>query len=174
MKRTTSTIAAAGAIVLAFGCILPEPKTEVTADNFDLTPLVGAWTGEYSSEETGRRGDISFSLRPAEGVASGFIEMVARKPDNVVVPGDRPMVMGVQATQPRELLTIHFVRKEGNRVVGVLDPYSDPDCGCRVTTTFQGAFIDGRTIEGIYNTIGSELAHNTAGGRWKVTRAKRL
>ena len=75
---------------------------------------------------------------------------------------------------PGRLLTIHFVRKEGNRVIGLLDPYTDPDCACRVTTTFEGAFIDGRTIEGTYSTSGSELAHIPTGGQWKVTRAKHL
>jgi hypothetical protein len=173
MKRTTAIAWAAG-IVSALGCTLPDPNTEVTADDFDITPLIGVWSGEYSSDQTGRHGDISFTLRPAEGAASGFIEMVARKSDNVVVTADRPMVTGLPAAEPRELLTIHFVRKEGNRVVGILDPYTDPDCACRVTTTFQGSFTSGRTIEGVYNTIGSELAHTATGGRWKVTRVKRL
>jgi hypothetical protein len=83
-------------------------------------------------------------------------------------------VNGRLSVPRKQLLTIHFVRKEGNRVVGLLDPYTDPACACRVTTTFQGAFLDGRTIEGTYNTISSELAHTPTRGQWKVTRAKRL
>lgn len=174
MKRTTFFIAAAGASVLALGCSLRAPKTEVTADDFNLAPLVGKWTGEYSSRETGRAGDISFVLRAGEVAASGRIEMVAREPENVVVPADRPMVNGRLAIPARQLLTIHFVRKEGNGVVGLLDSYTDPDCACRVTTSFQGTFTDSRTIEGTYNTIGADLAHMPTGGHWKVTRAKSL
>lgn len=173
MKPTTIIIAAIGAIMLVPGCALRAPRTEVTADDFDLNPLVGQWTGEYSSESTGRAGDISFVLRAGEVSADGRIEMVAREPENAIAPTDRPTVNG-RVTPMRRLLTIHFVRKEGRGVIGLLDPYIDPDCACRVTTTFEGAFTDGRTIEGTYRTIGSELAHIPTGGRWKVTRAKRL
>jgi hypothetical protein len=174
MKRTTLIIATAGAIMLAQGCALRAPRTEVTADDFDLGPLEGQWSGEYRSEGTGRSGDISFVLRAGEVAASGRIEMVAREPEHVVVPADRPMVNGRLSVPARRLLTIHFVRKEGRRVIGLLDPYTDPDCACRVTTAFDGAFIDGHTIEGTYRTIGSELAHLPTGGQWKVTRVKRL
>lgn len=174
MKRTNLIIAAAGAIMLAQGCALRAPRTEVVADDFDLGPLVGQWSGEYASEVTGRAGDISFVLRAGDVAASGRIEMVAREPEQVVVAPDRPMVNGRLGVPARGLLTIHFVRKEGNRVIGLLDPYTDPDCACRVTTTFDGAFIDGRTIEGTYSTIGSELAHSPTGGQWKVTRVKGL
>lgn len=173
MKRTTLIIAA-GASALALGCALRAPGIEMSADNFDLAPLVGKWAGDYSGEQTGRSGDISFTLRAGDVAASGYVEMVARGPENVIVPASQPMVNGRQVVPARQLLTIHFVRKEGNAVVGLLDPYVDPDCACRVTTTFQGVFIDGRTIEGTYNTISAELAYIPANGRWKVTRAKRI
>lgn len=175
MKRTTVIIAAVSASLLAIGCAFrAPPETEVLADDFDLAPLVGKWTGEYDSEETGRRGDIAFTLRPGEGTASGYIEMVARKPENVVIATDRPIVNGIPSAQAKQLLTIHFVRKEGNRVVGLLDRYTDPDCACTVTTTFQGVFKGSHTIEGTYRTVSSELAHIPTGGQWKVTRSKRL
>jgi hypothetical protein len=174
MKPTTLIIAAVAAIMLVPGCALRAPKTEVTADDFDLSPLVGQWSGEYNSESTGRAGDISFVLRAGEVSASGRIEMVAREPENIIVPPDRPMENGRLTAPARRLLTIHFVRKEGRRVIGLLDPYTDPDCACRVTTAFEGAFTDGHTIEGTYSTISSELAHIPTGGHWKVTRAKRL
>lgn len=175
MKPTTLIIAAIGATMLLPGCAMRAPKTEVTADDFDLSPLVGQWVGEYNSQSTGRAGDISFVLRAGEVSAYGRIEMVAREPENVIVPTDRPMVNGRVTAPPRRVLTIHFVRKEGRRVVGLLDPYIDPDCACRVTTTFDGGFTDGHTIEGTYiTTTNSELVHIPTGGQWKVTRAKRL
>lgn len=174
MNRTTQIITAVGVTVFTVGCSLRAPKTEVTADDFDLAPLVGEWTGEFSSQDTRRSGDVSFILRAGEVSADGRIEMVAREPESVVVPSDRPMVNGRLTVPARQLLTIHFVRKEGNRVVGLLDTYTDPACACKVMTTFQGTFIDGRTIEGTYNTVSSELAHTPARGLWKVTKAKRL
>lgn len=54
--------------------------------------------------------------------------MVAREPENAIISANRPMVNGRQVVPARQLLTIHFVRKEGNAVVGLLDPYIDPDC----------------------------------------------
>jgi hypothetical protein len=174
MKRATLSIAAVGASVLVLGCALRAPKTEVTADNSDLAPLIGEWRGDYSSEATGRNGDISFALRAGEVSAFGRVEMVSREPQNVVVPADRPVVNGNRVVPAGRLLTIHFVRKEGNTVVGLLDPYVDPACACKVTTMFQGVFTDSRTIEGTYKTISSEFAHLPTGGQWKVTRAKHL
>jgi hypothetical protein len=174
MKRTTLMATAVGVSVLSLGCSLRAPKTDVTADDFDLAPLVGKWAGEYSSRETGRTGDISFVLRAGEVAAFGRIEMVARESENATIPAYRPMVNGRLAIPARQLLTIHFVRKEGNGVIGLLDSYTDPDCACRVTTSFQGVFTDSRTIEGTYNTIGADLAHIPTGGHWKVTKAKRL
>lgn len=174
MKRTTLIITAAGASVLALGCSLRAPKTEVTANDFDLAPLVGKWTGEFTSESTGRGGEISFLLRAGEVSASGRIEMVARESETVVVPADRPMVNGTMTVPAKQQLTIHFVRKEGKEVVGLLDPYTDSNCACRVTTSFQGVFVDSRTIEGTFSTISSELAHIPTGGHWKVTKARRL
>jgi hypothetical protein len=174
MKRTTLIFASVGASALILGCAFRAPKTEVAADDFDLAPLVGQWTGDYSSEATGRNGDISFALRAGEVSAFGRIEMVAREPQNLVVPTDRPMVNGRVAVPARRLLTIHFVRKEGNTVAGLLDPYTDPDCACRVTTMFQGVFTDSRTIKGTYKTISSDLAYIPTGGQWKATRVKRL
>lgn len=175
MKLTTLIIAGVGAIMLLPGCAPRAPKTEVTADDFDLSPLVGRWSGEYNSQSTGRAGDISFVLRAGEVSADGRVEMVAREPEHVIVPTDRPMVNSRVTAPPTRVLTIHFVRKEGRRVIGLLDPYIDPDCACRVTTTFEGAFSDGHTIEGTYTTVSnSELAHIPTVGQWKVTRAKRL
>lgn len=174
MKRTTGIIAAAAAGVLALGCHLRPPTTEVTASDFDLTPLVGKWTGEYNSEDTGRSGDISFVLRAGEVSAFGIVQMVAREPETAAAPADRMLVNNRLSVPTKQVLTIHFVRKQGKGVVGLLDPYTDPDCACRVTTSFQGVFTDSGTIEGTFTTISSELAHITSGGQWKVTRAKRL
>jgi len=174
MKRSTVILASIGASALALGCAFRAPKIEVTAEDFDLAPLVGEWRGDYASEQTGRNGDISFLLRAGEVSASGRIEMVAREPQAVVVPDERPMVNGRLNVRAKQVLTIHFVRKEGNRVIGMLDPYTDPECACRVTTTFEGVFLDSRTIAGTYNTLSAELAHHPTGGQWKVTRAKSL
>jgi hypothetical protein len=59
---------------------------------------------------------------------------------------------------------------EGSQVVGTLDPYRDPDCGCQLTTTFRGEFKDANTIEGTFTSVGSGIGHFPSSGRWKVAR----
>jgi len=147
---------------------------EVSAADFDVSALVGRWQGEYHSEETGRNGDITFTLQPGEASAYGDVMMIPRTPTRSTVPVHNEIV-GVPALgSVRELLTIHFVRKEGNVVVGMLDPYEDPECRCRVVTTFQGEFKDDGTIEGTFRTQGSDQIAMRAQGYWKVSRVKRL
>jgi hypothetical protein len=144
------------------GCRLRQPPIELSANNFDLTPLVGQWSGFYSSPETGRSGTIAFTLRAGESNAFGRVQMVPRGVDPNA------------ANASSQTLQIHFVRKEGRSVVGTLDPYTDPDCGCRVSTTFVGAFTDSRTIEGTYATSADKNQRAPTGGNWKVTLVRRL
>jgi hypothetical protein len=96
------------------------------------------------------------------------------KPSNDAVPysanTDRPVVRASAAQTSGELLTIRFVRMEGNQLVGILDPYRDPEDGCKMTTTFKGEFKDADTIEGTFTAVGSEMGHLPSSGRWKVTR----
>lgn len=173
MKYKTMLSALALMSFAAAACALREPTIKLSADDSDLRPLVGKWTGGYSSSETGRSGDISFTLKDEHSEASGGIVMTVRAPVTNIVPPAQQMVQGVIEGADRQLLTIHFARKEGNAVLGLLDPYVDPACQCRVTTTFQGVFVDWRTIEGTYRTQSADLVYTPTRGIWKVTLLKR-
>ena len=72
----------------------------------------------------------------------------------------------------RQTLSIRFVLVNDAQVAGVLNPYKDPDCGCTLTTTFEGALRD-NVIEGTFHSEGSHLGHIPQDGRWRVKRAKR-
>jgi hypothetical protein len=170
--RRLADICAVGLAASIMGCASNPPSTQVTSSDFDLNPLVGEWRGNYSSAETGRTGTIAFTLRAGESSASGNIVMIPR-PDSMLTSADQQLVTNIEAPG-RALLKIHFLRKEGGNLSGTLDPYSDPDCGCPVTTTFQGTFKDARTIEGTFNTVPSQPGGKVTGGKWKVTRLKRL
>jgi hypothetical protein len=170
MKCLTLVVAIVGATLASAGCATRQPEIELTSNDFDLNPLVGEWKGNYSSNETGRNGTIAFTLRAAELAASGNVVMLPRA-DSSFAANHAPVDPSVPNT--REVLTIHFVRKEGSNVVGTLDPYRDPLCACQVTTTFQGSFRDRSTIEGTYRTVPASGSKVT-GGTWKVTRVKRL
>jgi hypothetical protein len=138
-----------------------------------LSALVGDWSGEYTSPETGRSGSIAFKLEAGKDTAFGSIVMIPRAQYDRVstgVPVEHPNVTGAALQRPGELLTIRFVRMEGSHVVGTLDPYRDPDCGCQLTTTFRGEFTSESTIEGSFNSVGSEMSHLPTSGRWKVSR----
>jgi hypothetical protein len=171
MLRVSLIIVAALA-ASTIACASRNPGIELTASDFDLNPLVGEWRGDYSSAETGRSGTIAFTLRAGESSASGNIVMIPRA-DSLLTPAERDLVTNVSASG-RSVLSIHFIRKEGGNLSGTLDPYRDPECNCPVTTTFQGSFRDARTIEGTFSTVPSQPGHSVTGGRWKVTRVKRL
>ncbi|HMJ19221.1 MAG TPA: hypothetical protein VK478_12585 [Gemmatimonadaceae bacterium] len=172
IRRRLAEIFAAGVAASIMGCASNPPSTQVTASDFDLNPLVGEWRGNYSSAETGRTGTIAFTLRAGESSASGNIVMIPR-PDSMLTTAEEQLVTNI-AAPGRSVLKIHFLRKEGGNLSGTLDPYTDPDCGCPATTTFQGTFKDARTIEGTFNTVPSQPGGKVTGGKWKVTRLKRL
>lgn len=173
MRNITKLVATAVAIS-SFACARRYTPVEVSASDFDVAPLVGRWAGEYHSDDTGRSGNITFTLQPGEASAYGDVLMIPAAPTRSTVPLDHQIVGYPALGTVREILTIHFVRKEGNEVVGVLDPYQDPDCLCRVTTTFRGTFRDDRTIEGTFATQANDVVALRAEGKWKVSRVKKL
>jgi hypothetical protein len=164
MKRVIMIVAVACVAASATGCARRPPEIELTADDFDLSPLVGEWRGNYSNPAAGRSGTIAFTLRAGESSASGNVIMIPGKPDSLTSA----------TAMARSVLKINFIRKEGRKVTGTLDPYRDPTCGCRVITTFEGTFTDSRTIEGTFATVPSETGFTATGGRWKVERVRRL
>jgi hypothetical protein len=171
MKSLALTLIVAATTILGAGCASRQPQIELTSSDFDLNPLVGEWRGSYSSSETGRSGIIAFTLRAGASSASGNVVMVPRTDSSVA---RSQQAVDASAAAGRQVLTIHFVRKEGNNVLGTLDPYRDPECACQVSTTFQGAFSDRGTIEGTYTTVPSKPGTSVSTGRWRVTRVKKL
>jgi hypothetical protein len=171
MKRLTFVLAIAAVTLAVPGCASQnQPGIELSSSDFDLNPLVGEWQGTYNSSETRRSGTIAFTLRAGESAASGNVVMLPHIDASAASKADvDPSVMA-----SRQVLTIHFVRKEGNNVVGTLDPYLDPECACQVSTTFQGTFRDRGTIEGTYTTVPAQPGGGVTTGRWIVTRVKRL
>jgi hypothetical protein len=165
MKRILVVLTLAGVAVLGGACAAGKPpETEVTASDFDLEPLVGEWRGDYTNPGAGRSGTIAFRLRAGESSATGKVVLIPGKADTLVAA----------AAMARSVINISFMRKEGNKVTGTLDPYIDPACACRVTTNFEGSFKDARTIEGTFTTVPAQSGAQITGGRWKVTRVKRL
>ena len=169
MNRAIGITLAALAFTAA-GCARKAPGIELASSDFDLDPLVGQWRGNYGSAQTGRTGTIAFTLRAGESAASGSVVMLP-KPDSLLTAEEREMMTNVPE---RTVLRIHFIRKEGGNVSGGLDPYRDPTCDCTINTTFQGSFTSPTTIEGNYTSVPSSPGGVVSGGKWKVTRIRKL
>ena len=119
MNRLIVVLTFAGIAFSATGCASgPPPETEMSSSDFDLNPLVGEWHGEYTNPEAGRTGTIAFTLRAGESSASGKVVMIPGKADS----------LASAAAMARSVINIKFMRKEGNKVTGTLDPYRDPQC----------------------------------------------
>jgi len=131
--------------------------------------LVGKWSGDYSSRQTGRSGSITFDLVSEKDTAYCDVTMTPRPTVGQALLDGRP---GFPASTipPSQPLSVRFIRLADNRVSGTLEPYTDPDCGCRVTTVFEGKVVDANTIQGTFVTRGTDLSHQQSTGTWKVKR----
>ena len=158
---------------LLSACAGHPPPVPLTGSLRDIASLTGEWTGDYSSDATGRSGSISFMLTPRGDTAYGDVIMIPRglgqplrawRKDDASGPAD------AQQSRPTAL-TISFVRVQGNEVSGALAPYRDPECGCALATRFIG-WLKGDTISGSYFSS-HERSEAEAQGRWQVVRKGR-
>jgi hypothetical protein len=171
MHRATLILATTLA-ASTIACVSKTPGIELTSSDFDLSPLVGVWRGNYSNPQNGRAGTIGFSLRAGESFASGNVVMIP-KADSLLTPEEREVLSDLP-TAGRSVIPIRFLRKEGGNLTGTLDPYRLPDCDCTVTTNFQGKFTDANSIAGTFTTVPSKPGSTITSGTWKVTRVKKL
>jgi len=158
MTRTGFTLLT---LMVLAGCSAPGMPIPVRGD---VSPLVGHWEGEYSSSETGRVGSIVFTLVAGQDTATGDILMI---PANMETPGDVTRTPDPNRRTP-QVLKVSFVRCEGMEVTGWLDPYTDPDTGERVYTTFEGT-LKGDRLEGTFTSL-AELSGRRTSGKWMVKR----
>ena len=155
-----------GTLALSVACALNPAPVPVSGAAADLDALVGDWTGEYRSPETGRSGSILFTLEAGRDTAHGDIVMVSREAGMTFEDATR------QADARRamnQVLTIRFVGVSGSTVSGTIDPYPSPDCSCQLVTVFRGE-LKGNRIEGTFRTHhggGDTLVQE---GTWFATR----
>ncbi len=166
-RRTA--IAAAGALALA-ACSYTPPPVPLEGVPGDVSALIGAWEGEYSSRDTGRSGYIAFSLVEVGDTARGDVLMLP--PGEPRPEWRRDRDGGIVLTAPTrgrsQLLTIAFVRAQAGRVAGALSPYRDPACGCLLETRFYGTVAR----DSVYGTFDSHHVDTGANARgtWVVHR----
>ena len=166
--RGVAALALSGAVA----CSWRQTPVELIGDSTSIAALVGSWSGQYSSAETGRSGSISFKLASEKDTAYGDVLMVPVVRAGAAMNDERNPAVRAQTSGAAEPLKIRFVRLQGEGVSGTLDPYKDPNCGCTLVTTFTGTFTNPDTIEGTFQTRGTDFGHSPAAGHWKVTRQK--
>jgi hypothetical protein len=153
------TIAAVA--LAAAACSANPPPVPVFGDEQDLASLAGEWTGEYWSVESGRTGSILFRLEAGSDSAVGDVLMIpASRYDQHHHHGDE---------HPQsEFISIRFVRIQAGRVRGQLDMYRDPECGCRLDTSFEGT-LRADTLSGTFSSRHLESGH-VRHGHWRAVR----
>lgn len=154
------------AVVAAAACAANPSPVPIAGTARDLDALAGAWEGEYVSGETGRSGNITFTLRAGADSAFGDVVMIPRPVPPI--PADGRVPPGGVIDAPH-VLSIAFVRAGTGVVSGRLTPYQSPDCGCTLTTVFRGT-VSGDRIEGTFTMIHSDHMAPQQTGTWWVAR----
>ena len=146
------------------GCKTVGTSVPVHGKSEEIALLAGSWRGEYESVETGRHGFIAFNLAAQSDSAFGYVMMQPGQPEKGFFDD---FESGFNNSS--DLLTIKFVTFGMGHIVGRLDNYTDPACGCSLETTFEGHMKGEDRIEGVYISHG-EGFHIDARGRWSVDR----
>jgi len=169
MRYTRAAIAIAFAAAAA-GCTWRRTPVPLIAENGSTALLVGSWAGDYSSTETGRSGSISFELESEKDTAYCDVVMTPKVGNFRFSTEQRPDVPVVTPQALGEPLRIRFIRLGDGRITGTLEPYTDPECGCKVTTVFEGTLKGPDRIAGNYLTSGSDGYQSK--GKWTVVRQR--
>jgi hypothetical protein len=129
--------------------------------------------GAYQSPHTGRGGTIDITVAGTGDSASGVVIMIPAGLDQPLEPWLDPAAepqQPVSAGPAPTSLTIRLIWVEGNKVTGMMAPYSDPQTGERLITTFEGR-LAGDTIAGTFITRPSPPPQGQT-GLWLVVRQR--
>lgn len=133
------------ALAFVMACGGSQKEVAVQGSDMDLARVAGDWLGDYKGNESGRTGQVTFSLAVGSHTAEG----------QVIMNGATP-------------LKIEFVKVKENEVKGTIAPYMDPACSCEVETTFLGTLGEG-VINGTFTSQISKTGQVQT-GTWSVTR----
>ena len=152
-------------------CSWKRTPVPIISDTGSSALLVGTWSGEYSSRETGRSGSITFEMASEKDTAYCDVVMIPKVQTLQVATRDQAQAQMMKPESLPQPLKIRFIRLGEGQVSGTLDPYVNPECNCPVNTTFEGRVVDANRIEGTFMTRG--VGVQTASGVWKVKRQSR-
>lgn len=130
--------------------------------------LVGEWSGEFSSAETGRRGSIFFRLEAGRDTATGDVLIL---PDRTYNVPTAPEWNEDPWKTSAHVLQISFVRCTDGEVDGWIRPYQDPDSGQLTYTDFTGVIV-GDSLKGRFESRVENTGKRTS-GTWTVVRTRK-
>jgi len=148
----TNWVLAVSLVAVAGCAVNPAPVAVIGADT-DTQALGGEWFGEYESHDAERSGRIYFRFDRATGSAMGHVFM------------ERASESGLEPAH--EYVDLSSVEIAGHDVVGILAPYWDPRCGCRLQTTFRGT-LDGEVIRGTFTSVHRGRTEVDEGDWWAL------
>ena len=158
------------ALAAATGCAGQPAAVPVAGNVAGMDALSGRWEGSYHSTQTGRGGSIVFTLTAGTDSATGDVVMIPSGTNQPITrEGAGRAPVNASGAVPA-VLSIRFVRVEGGKVSGALDPYRAPDCDCVVSTTFVGD-LTGDRIAGTFTTRGGQPGAPVT-GEWEVRRRR--
>ncbi len=132
----------------------------------DRSRIVGEWHGEFVGTGTDRSGFIDFRLEPGRDSASGDVTILPRAV--LQQTWHRQHVSHRRAATPTAL-RIARLRVDATVVEGFVEPSSDPECSCTVTTWFRGV-VRGDSMTGEYV---SRRGSASSRGVWRMRRGAR-
>jgi hypothetical protein len=147
-------------------CASVRPGCPVTGDPETIARLAGDWHGTYKAED-GSEGRISFRLDAGTDTARGEVFIAPRTMVPITDADRAPNAF--HASSLALIPAVRFIEASGGELVGTLEPYQDPECGCVMRTSFRGR-LAGNTIEGTFTSEGSGFFHMPSRGTWKVVR----
>ena len=163
--RNALSCLAAGLVISASAGCAAGLAIPLYGDPPRVAALTGEWSGTYVRDDGRRDGEIWFVLKEGAEEAYGDVRMTPRNG----LPYARYYTGRYPDTEPMTFLSIRFVNVLSAGVEGKLDPYWDPDCRCRATTTFQGKLSTDK-LAGTFRTQFED--GSLATGRWTVVRVR--
>ena len=152
-------------LTLLGGC---RPVTLPVPVEGSIDQLVGEWSGEFSSAQTGRFGSIFFRLEAGRDTATGDVVLI---PDRTYNVPTAPEWNEHPWSTSAHVLEISFVRCTDGEVDGWIKPYRNPDTGELTHTEFTGVIV-GDSLKGTFVTRGQNASKGTS-GTWAVVRTRR-
>lgn len=159
-------VGAIALVALLGACRLQPAPVPIPGSPAELAALAGNWSGEYSHIQSGRSGTITLSITLGKDTAYGDFVMIPWRGQPLMAADAATPAHRLHAPAP-DVMRIAFVRGIQGAVEGLLEPYTAPECGCIVSTVFQGT-VNGNTVQGQYVATGSNGLRLS--GNWSVQR----